>query len=158
SVSFDRTGSFVIAIGYDKERPRTTIVAMLYEATTGKEKAGPLRLTGQDQLPDFAIFSNDRRLVAIVARERVFLWDGTRPAPWVPFRQFDHLESESFVEVSISPNNQLLLARTGDDELILWDIASGRRLTDKQLAPLASKPSPSEDYSQVWRLFNSIGS
>ena len=157
SVSFDRTGTFLIAVGYEKERPTKTIVAMLYEAKTGKEKAGPLRLTGQTEIPGFATLSNDQRLVAIVAGGRVFLWDVTRPAPWVPFRQFDHVESETFVEVSISPNNQLLLARTSDDELLLWDIATGRRLTDKQVAPSGSKASSSGDYSQVWRLFGCIG-
>jgi hypothetical protein len=155
SVSFDRDGVYVVAIGYNKERPSQTNVAMLYDAKTGKPKAGLLRLTGQSEPADFATFSEDRRLVAIVSAQRIVLWDVTRPAPWVPFRQFDQ-KSRGFIEVSISPDNQLLLARNSDRELILWDIPSGRQLTDTQVAPEGVATQNGSDYSQTWHLLGSL--
>src|SRR5262249_39696121 len=80
SVSFDRDGVFLIAIGYNKERPSKTNVAMLYDAKTGKPKAGPLRLTGQSEPADFATFSEDRRLGAILSAPRNLLWDQNPPS------------------------------------------------------------------------------
>jgi hypothetical protein len=154
-VSFSRDGALIVALADAKEGALFTDVAVVYDAHKSGIVAGPLRLQGQKGAFDLAEFSDDKKFVAVVSGEVVYLWNITKAGAAQFFREFRN--SHHILEVCFSRDSRELLVRTESDEMALWDIETGRRLTDFQRVLGTPNAQPSDGYSKTWDAIGRLG-